>query len=270
MSHYLSPERKGMVTASLAPRIVYGSDQDRYQLWEELTDQREPEDLSNVFAVQWGKHNETFILDWVEEGMHAEITERQRWCKHPTLPFGATIDGYRPQDDAVVECKVLGPFLEARTASGAPGFLDYYSPQVVLQMLCRPADRGWLCIQQGNSPPQMFMIERDAAYEQDVLERLTVFAECVARRTPPSPPPPAPVRPELWRTIDLEAHSQENWVPSMRANLLTWAATRGPAQTHEQTKADIKKLLPDDVGRVNYNRIQIRRSRNGAVTVSEK
>ena len=269
----LSPERKGLITASIAPKIVHGSGAERFQLWMEMVGSAEPEDLSGVYPVQHGKHCEPFVLDWIERTTQHEISERGRFCRHPTLPIGATLDGYRPFDDAVVECKVLSPFSDAESVGNSLGFRDYYRPQVVVQMHCRPAARGWLAVQTGNSGPQLYEIERDEVYEAGVLDVLTQFHGYVARREPPSPAPPAPVPPERWRTIDLNAdHGGQppNWVPALRTVLDVWQDTRGLAAQHEQAKKDVKLLLPDDMGRVSYGAISIRRARNGAVTIEEK
>jgi len=266
----LSPQRTGLTTASQAPVIIHGSNAQRRQLWLERTGQAEPEDLSDVFPVQWGKHNETFVLDWVERTTQLEITERGRFIRHPTRPIGCTLDGYRPFDDAVVECKVLSPFSEARTAAGEPGFLDYYAPQVVTQMHCRPAARGWLVVQQGNSPPQLFEVERDPIYEAEVINRLIQFQRAVELREPPHPAPPAPVPAERWRTVDLSAASSENWIPAIKPALDLWLNTHATAKAHEQAKADVKLLLPGDIGRASYGNIRIRRNRNGAVTIEER
>lgn len=265
----LSPQRTGLTTASMAPIIIHGSNAQRHQLWLERTGQAEPEDLSNVFPVQWGKHNEEFILNWVERTTQLEITERGRFVRHPMRPISATLDGYRPHDDAVVECKVVGPFMDARTVGGEPGFLDWYAPQVVTQMHCRPAARGWLVVQQGNSAPQLFEVERDEKYEVLVLDEVMQFHRCVEMREPPGPTPPAPVPAERWRVIDLDATTGENWVPAIKPHLDMWRNTRSTAKAHDQAKADIKLLLPGDIGRANYGTIRIKRSRNGAVTIEE-
>jgi len=265
----LSPEREGLITASAAPLIVHGSGAQRYAEWMVRTHQAPPEDLSDVFPVHWGRHNEAFCLDWTARKTQHPITERGRFVRHPTLPFGATLDGYREHDDAVVECKVLSPFSAAETVGGALGFREYYRPQAVLQMHCRPAARGWLCVQQGNSAPQLFEVERDEVYEAGVLDVLLQFHQYVVNRTPPAPAPPAPVPADRWRQVDLSAAELPNWAYPMAAHLEAWSATRSVAAEHEQTKKDVKLLLPDDVGLVVHGAIRVKRARNGAVTISE-
>lgn len=267
----LSPLRE--TTASVAPIIIHGGNSDRYQLWLERTGQAQRDDLSNSFPVQWGKHNEVFCLDWIERVTQHEITERQNFVQHPTLPkISATLDGYRKFDEAVVEVKVLSAFSRALTSGLDLGFLDYYRPQVAVQMACRNAARGWLAVQQGNSAPHLYEIERSDEYADAVLERLAAFQLCVDSMTPPGPPPPAPVPPERWRAVDLLAENlrSENWVPALRPALDVWRDTREVAQSHEQAKKDVKILLPADVGLVSYGPITIKRARNGAVSIAQE
>lgn len=264
----LSPERARMTTASMAPLIVHGSAAEQFQHWMERTAQVPPPDLTNNFPVQWGKHGEPFVLDWIERSSGIEITERQRFVKHPSLSWlGCTLDGYRPFDDAVVECKILNPFTSAKTIGNDKGFLEYYMPQLIVQMVCRCARIGLLAVQQGNSPPQLFNVPIDPTYETFVLERLAAFQQCVDTRTPPGPAPDAPVPPERWRSIDLDAQQLTNAEHALKPLLERWRDTKAVHAEHEQAKKDIKTLLPDDVGRVSYGTMEIKRSRNGAVTI---
>lgn len=261
----LDPQRRGMTTASQAPLIINGSAAQLFTLWQERTGQVEPEDLTNVFPVQWGAYCEPFVLDWIERGTQCEITERQRFVKHPTLPhIGATLDGYRPFDDAVVECKVLSPFTRSDE------FIPYYAPQVVVQIACRQCARGYLAVQQGNSPPALFEINITPDYVNDIMAAIAAFHLCVATNTPPGPPPPAPIPPEQWRSFDLADRPLPNWGHAMMPALRLWSDTRPTWGMHEQSKKDVKALLPDDVGRVHHGTITVRRSRNGAVTITEE
>lgn len=259
-----------MTTASVAPLIAYGSGAELFQLWQERTGQVPRADLSNNYPVQHGKHNEPFVLDWVERNTGIEIAERQRFVPHPSISWlGCTLDGYRPYDDAVIECKVLNPFSSAKTIGNDRGFVEYYTPQVIVQMACRCATRGLLAVQQGNSPPQLFNVPVDPATEKFVMERLKAFQWCVETNQPPGPTPDAPVPPEQWRSIDLNAEQLTNAEHALKPLLERWRETKPVHAEHEQTKKDIKTLLPDDVGRVTYGSLAILRARNGAVTIKE-
>ena len=264
----LSPDRAAMTTASAAPVICAADTPDnnarRLHLWRERIGEAEPEDLSDSFPVQWGKFCEPFVLDWIEKTERNIIDERQRWCVHPTLPnIGATLDGFRASDSSVIEVKVLSPF------SAAKDFYTYYAPQVAVQIACREAGRGFLAVQQGNSPPQLFEVLADASYIDEVVSRLCAFQICVETRTPPGPVPAAPVPPERWRIVSLDTDVPENWAGEMRETLVRWRDTRPLATIHEGAKKTVKMLLPPDVGRVTYNTMSIRRARNGAVTIAE-
>jgi len=265
----LSPEREGLTTASVAPLIVHGTDADRLRLWRERIGEIEREDLSEDFAVQWGAHNEGFCLDWVERTTQREITERQRFVKHPTLPFGATLDGYRPFDDAVVECKVLSPFSSPNPSGDDKGFLAYYAPQVAVQIACRQCTRGYLAVQQGNSAPQLFELMITDAYTETIFATLAAFQLCVEMKVAPADAPPPPVLPEKWRIVNLDASDEGNWGPAIKPALRLWSDTRATAAMHEEAKKSIKELLPPDVGRCTYGPFTIRRARNNAVTIVE-
>lgn len=247
--------------ASLAPEICARTDIELYPMWEVHTGRAAPEDLSRVFPVQWGKHAEPFVLDWVATREQWEIAERQRNVKHES-GITATLDGYIASLDAVIECKVLNPLARS------DDFIPYYGPQVALQMAARPAKQGLLCVQQGNSEPQVFEVPIDDTYIAQVIERVLWFENCIQTGTPPSNPPKQPVPPERWRTVDLNAVSGENWIAPMKPHLETWRETRVMALQHEQAKKDVKLLLPDDVGRVVYGPITVKRNRNGAVSIS--
>lgn len=255
--------------ASLAPKIVWGSEAERYQLWLELTGQAPPEDLSKSYMVQHGKYLEPFVLDWIAAADKVTIGERQRALTHRNGVHTCTLDGYVESWDAVIECKVLNPFQRPDSVGDEIGFLHYYAPQLAIQKDCRGARQTFLLVQQGNSEPQLFDVPIDEAYTREVLERTLAFHACVTSRTPPSKPPDPPVPPERWRTVSLDAQSSENWVQPVREHLTIWRGTKAAHAQHEQAKKDVKEVLPADIGRATYGAITISRSRSGSVSIRE-
>ena len=260
----LDPARDQMTTASMAPLIVNGKPGEVYQHYLERRGEAERERFDYNLAVHLGRHVGPFLLDWMELTEQWPITERERWCPHPTLPkIGATIDGYWAHIDAVVETKFPGPWMKHEE------LVTWYAPQVVVQMACRPAGRGFLVLPQGNERLVAYEITVDDAYRTDLFARLAAFQVCVDTGSPPYPPPHPLVPPSQWRTIDLTERPMPNWGHAMVPTLGLWAITREPAQQHARAKEDVKALLPDDVGLVTFGAIKVKRNRAGSVTIME-
>jgi hypothetical protein len=261
----LHPARERYVTASQFDIVCHGSEQERFRLWQECIGEVAHEDLSDSLPVQLGKHCETFILDWQERALRQEITERQRFIIHPTLPFAATLDGYRAHDDAVVDAKTCNPFRDRRD------IIIQHTPQIVIQMQCRCAARGILAVLRGFNLEE-FEVAIDASYVREVIERGLAFHRCVETMTPPHALPEKKlVPPELWRTVDLATTVPlPNWGAPMIASLRQWSDTRDAVKLHDQSKTDVKAMLPDDVGAVLFGDLSVRRSKNGAVTIRER
>jgi hypothetical protein len=254
----LSPLREYKTTASQAPVIVNGSEQQLVELWEERCGIRPPKDFSRNIQVQRGRHDEPFILAWSELINEHPITERQTFIPHPTLPWCAcTIDGYRAFDDAVYEAKCQSSFRRFEDV------VAYYTPQVMVQRDCRGAARGILGVLQEDL--QEVEIYTDEAYEREVWARLAAFQLCVETMTRPRSQSEL-VPPELWRTVNLLSENP-NWGPDMRHELRMWADTREPARMHQKAKDSIKALLPPDVGTVLLGELSVKRSKNNAITV---
>lgn len=262
---HLSPLRELYTTASQAAVICHGNAEALLRLWRERIGELPPEDLSDVLAVQLGKLCGPFIIDWVERTGGHEITERERFIPHPTLPLAATLDGFREFDCAVIESKLCNPFAHQHE------LIAYHSPQVLVQMRCRNAARGILAVLRGFNL-QEFEVHTDADYERAVFERLLAFQTCVDRMVPPVHIPQRKlVPPELWRTIDLARTTPlPNWAPPMIQNLRQWSDTRDASRMHDEAKQAVKDLMPDDVGAVLFDAINVKRAKNGALLIREK
>jgi hypothetical protein len=258
----LSPLRELMTTASQWPIIVNGSGEALYRLYQERIGELPPQDFSNNIAVQRGIHDEPFILNWLEHIHGVSVTERGTFHKHPTLPYSCTVDGLIGEWNAVVEAKCQSAFRRIEDV------LAYYTPQVLCQMRCLGVERGILAVLQDDLTELEVMVDED--YEREVFARVAAFQLCVQTFTPPMKLPDL-VPPELWRTVDLgTVHPLPNWGPEMIENMRNWADTRNAARLHEDAKKTIKGLLPPDVGTILYGGLNVKRAKNGAVTIREK
>ena len=263
----LDPRREFKVTASMAPIICAGKPGEVFELWEEALGQKPPRDFSNDIAVQLGKLIGPFMVDWLERSRQTEMSERERYVQHPTIPWlCCTLDAYCEAERSVYETKFLNPFRDPDE------FTKYYGPQLAVQMASRECDRGVLAVLRGTGPIVCYEMQANARYATQVIERLNQFRLCVETWTPPEPLDPV-IPPERWRAIDLNQLSRSdtpNWAGAMQSALELWSETKEAADKHAHAKDDVKALLPDDVGAVTYNNLIVKRSRNSAVTIREQ
>jgi hypothetical protein len=264
----LSAERQahvasGGITASELSLICGGTERELYDHWLERIGDKPAKDLSDVFEVRWGKHNEAFVLDAVQKRRMTTIGMRQAWVtsvEHPWL--GATLDGLELESDTVVECKILDPYLKPKE------IYDYHSPQLAAQMHCRGTGAGLLVVQQGNHYPSLFDILVTPDWLGEVLARGEAFHQCIKHRLPPCAPPPMPVPPAQWRTVDLADRPLPNWGPGMMEHLGEWEATRFIADRHKRAREGVKELAPPDVGRIVFGGITVKRTRSNNLIIS--
>jgi hypothetical protein len=83
---------------------------------------------------------------------------------------------------------------------------------------------------------------------------------------------PAVVPPEKWRHVELaEEYRLEwpNWGNEMVEHLKTWQSSWRMAAAHAEAVKKAKLLLPDDVGRVEFENVLMLRNKVGAVTIKE-
>jgi hypothetical protein len=256
--------RENRLTASVAP-VVMGDDQSKLtERWKVAIGAMPEPDLSDVWAVQWGSHGETFTLDWHERKTGQPLTERGTFCPHPTLPYiGCTLDAYRAFDDCVLDCKVSSSF------NPLDDIIEYYTPQIIVQMRCRQAARGALLVVHGTAAPRELEIKADPEYEKELWERMAAFWLCVETLTPPMALPKA-IPPSQWRKIVLDPDNEgvwPNWGQDMAACLRVWKFTKAHAEMYAEANKELRDIIPDDVGLIEFENMRVIRNRAGSITV---
>ena len=250
--------RRHRTTASQFPTLMMGGPDEINTMFRQRVGEEAFPDLSDVYDVQRGVLTEQFNLNWHEKKIGHPLIERGYQFVHPEFDhFGATIDAYCPETDTVYEVK--------DTRTKPEWFLPFYTPQVLMQMLCRQAHRGVLLVSQWAGEPVEYEIEFDEAYKNEMLERGHAFQLCVqALRAPFTLPPVVP--PSKWRTIDLD-QEQANWAPEMKEHIECWQQSRTAATQHDEAAAAIRKLVPADCGRLVYRGFQIKRDKRSALRI---
>lgn len=260
--------RENRVTASFLPALMAGHEGRILNEWRRLIKDPayEPEDFSDNWPVIRGTALELPMLDLFQRRTGNELVRRGESVPHPDLPHvGCTLDAYRPSNDTVIDCKVIGKWRRLDEA------LPYYAPQMICQRACVGAERASLLVDHGGNDPEEYPVEWPPEYEAEVWARVDEFWRCVEALVPPIAMAPVapPVPPEQWRTVDLTAPDGPNWAASMIQELDLWKATVGYARSNAKATKAIKDILPDDVGQVTWTGTKVSRSKNGAVTIRE-
>ena len=256
--------RANHLTASVAP-VVMGDDQAKLtERWKVAVGAIPEPDLSDAWAVQWGSYGEPFVLDWHQRKTGHALTDRGAFFEHPSLPYvGCTLDAYRAFDDCVIDCKVSSSF------NPLDDLIEHYTPQIIVQVRCRQATRGALLIVHGTAAPREFEIAIDPDYESELWTRMAAFWLCVETLTPPVALPKM-VPPSQWRNVVLSTDNEShwpNWGQEMASCLRVWSHTKAHADMYAEANKEIRAILPDDVGRIEFENLRVIRNRAGAVTV---
>lgn len=252
--------RAGKITASFAPYLMAGDEAKILREWQRLVEDPayEPEDLSQIWAVQFGSYIEPFALDWFERKEGRVLSRRGESVTHPLLPHvSCTLDAYRVDDQCVIDCKAPGKWRKLEDV------LAYYPAQLVVQRACVQAERAALLVVHGGAEPEEHAVEWDAAYEMSVWERIAWFQECVESLTPPVAVKPIAAPVEAVRIVDMrESNAWSEWAPK-------WLANRSSAKTFEESVKEIKSLIPADAKKAHGHGIEASRDKRGSVTIRE-
>lgn len=226
--------RKGKITASRVGCLMRGDRDEIFRYWEELTGQREEDDLSRVWVVRLGERTEELNLDWYEIDK-SPVTRRGEVVVHPFIPWAAcTLDGW---------IDLLGCPIQAKHVSGREPFeitAERYTAQLHWEMSCTGATQAALSVIRGNDEPRIAFMRRDLVYSNELLRRATKFYESVQTRTTPVVLPPAPPPQSEWKDYDMSGHDE--W----RRPAAQWLQVQGAIETAKDAEKILKAQVPDD------------------------
>jgi predicted phage-related endonuclease len=240
--------------------IILGGDQEKIaHLWRVKRGEAEPEDLSDILAVQMGTWTEQFIIFWFERQTGLRVTNRKETFAHAKHDYIVA----RPEgligEDGLLECKHVGPFNYS-----LEGTIARYRPQLAVQMACANREKAHISVFSGNSKWETEVVERDAIYEAQVIGELVKFWGHVQSGTWPTniEPPEAPMPVALMRKENFATNNA--WV-SLEQDYVTNELV---AKTFENAKKGLKELVADDVSEVTGKLLKVKRSKSGALSFS--
>jgi predicted phage-related endonuclease len=253
-----SPARRSFVGGSDA-RIILGDDEPALlRLWREKRGEVGPEDLSDVLMVQLGSVTEDLNRRWYERNSGCTVKSVQRHLRHPVIKWmGATLDGTVEPSGAVFEAKFMLPWAFSEEAAAAK-----HMAQLQHNMWVSNARSAVLSIITGGGKWVEMTIHADPLYQHLLLTAEKKFWRCVQSGETPrlfGVEPPRP-RLEAVRVIDMSASN--SWAELSA----TFRRTRPAYQEHEGAKAELKKLVPEDVKEATGHGLRARRSKSGAIS----
>jgi predicted phage-related endonuclease len=251
-------DRRHFIGGSDARIIMSDDESALLRLWREKRGEVDPEDLSDVLAVQIGTATEDLNRRWYERNSGCAVKGVQRHIRHPVIKWmGATLDGMVEPSGAVFEAKFMLPWTFTEEAATAK-----HMAQLQHNMWVANSRSAVLSIITGGGKWVEMTIHADPLYQHLLLTAERKFWRCVQNGEPPrlfGVEPPRP-RLEAVRVIDMSASN--SWAELSA----TFRRTRPAYQEHEAAKADLKKLVPEDVKEATGHGLRAKRSKSGAVS----
>lgn len=239
-------------------RIIMGNDEAAIlRLWREKRGEVEPEDLSGNLLVQLGRATEKLNRHWYQAQTGRVITDVQHWARHPALKWmAATLDG-RVEGDDIFESKFMLPWQFSEEAA-----VQKYMPQLQHNMWVVAARNAVLSVITGGGKWVEIKTHADPLYQNLIVTAERKFWRCVENGDPPSVfgvEPPKP-RIEAVRIVDMT--SSNAWAEFAAI----FSRTHSAHLEHEQAKAELKSLVPDDAQQAIGHSVRAKRSKSGAIS----
>jgi predicted phage-related endonuclease len=254
-----STDRRTFIGGSDA-RIILGSDEGALlRLWREKRGEVEPEDLSGNLLVQLGLATEELNRRWYQTNTGQIVTDIQKRIRHPALRWMvATLDGRIEGSDAVFESKFMLPWSFSEEAAA-----EKYMPQLQHNMWVVAARTAVLSVITGGGKWVEILAHADPLYQHLIVTAERKFWRCVESGEQPQLFGVEPPKPRLEAVRIVDMTSSNAWAEF--ASVFT--GTRQAHFEHEQAKAELKSLVPEDAKEAIGHGIRAKRSKTGAVSL---
>ena len=240
-------------------RIILGDDEPALlRLWREKRGEIEPEDLSGNLVVQLGLATEDLNRRWYQANSGQVLMDVQRRIRHPVLHWmAATLDGRVEATGAIFEAKFMLPWAFSEEAAA-----EKYMPQLQHNMWVVTARSAVLSVITGGGKWVEILAHADPLYQHLIVTAERKFWRSVESGEPPKlfGVDQPKLRLETVRTVDMS--SSNAWAEFAAVFL----QTRQPHFRHEQAKAELKSLMPENAKEAIGHGIRAKRSKSGAIS----
>lgn len=253
--------RKDYIGGSDANTIMSGNEDRILSVWRQKRGEAEPDDLSDVLAVQMGSFTEPLNVAWYEKQTGNAVADRGEVYVHPCYSFmRATLDGV-VHDPLDPNARMVFEAKHCNEREAPETLFDRYLPQLTHNTLCTGASGAVLSVFQGNAKWWALEYDLDGDYAARLIEAEQAFWRCVRTGEPPAPIPDDTPKPKPRGVREYDMTGNNEWASLAGEYIETLVA----AQRHESAKRDIKKLVPDDASKCAGHGIAINRDKRGAL-----
>ena len=241
-------------------RIIMGNDEAAlFAFGEKSAARSNQRTYRATCVVQLGLATEDLNRRWYEANTGQVIIDIQKRVRHPALRWmGATLDGRVKGSDAVFEAKFMLPWSFSEEAAA-----EKYMPQLQHNMWVIAARTAVLSVITGGGKWVEILAHADPLYQHLIVTAERKFWRCVETGEQPQlfgVEPPKP-RLEAVRVVDMA--SSNAWAEFAAV----FTRTRQAHLEHEQAKAELKGLMPEDAKEAIGHGIRAKRSKTGAVSL---
>jgi predicted phage-related endonuclease len=240
-------------------RIIMSTDEAALmRLWREKRGEAEPPDYSDNLLVQLGVATEPLNRRWFEKTTGQVIKDVQSWIRHPVIRWmAATLDGVVEATGAVFEAKFMLPW-----SFSEEGAAEKHMPQLQHNMWVSNATEAVLSIITGGGKWVEIKISSDPLYQHLLLTAEKKFWRCVESGESPSLFGVESPRARIAAVRILDMTASNAWAEFADV----FRRTRAASLEHEDAKAELKGLMPEDAKEAIGHGVRAKRSRTGAVS----
>jgi predicted phage-related endonuclease len=230
------------------------------ELWHIKTCRLEDRDLSDVLPVQIGVATEALNRAWFARNAGLAIsTDACEHVIHPEHKFmRANLDG-RVDPDCVYEAKHVSDRYKLDE------IVSRYFWQLQHCIAVAGSSGAYLSVFFGNSRWEYATVPRDDTAIADLVARERAFWGYVERDQEPEDQIKETVTVDVSALREVDLSTNNYWC----ANAADWLAHRKAAKLFDKAASELKGAVEADVGRAYGAGIQIKRARNGALTIAE-
>src|SRR4051794_11607883 len=251
-------DRRWFIGGSDARVIMGDSPSHLVRLWRGEGGGSEPEDLTDNLMVQLGTVTEALNRRWFERNTGYAVTDVQRQIQHPVIKWmAATLDGLIDPGGAVFEAKFMLPWAFSEEAAA-----EKHMAQLQHNMWVASARSAVLSIITGGGKWVELTLHADPLYQHLLLTAEKKFWRCVMDGAEPRLFGIEPPRPRLAAVRIVDMSASNAWAELAG----TFRRTRPAFLEHEDARAELKKLVPEDAKEATGSGLRAKRSKSGAVS----